>query len=170
MKTVNLSPEQEQWREDILRRTCSGEITPIEAEWNTAWIALVMGADQAPLARLIRGSSPVPPWIRENLGNMLDPHTNAREAYRLIFQQSPALRRKMQTDAAKFAAGLAVLDLETQGQLHKNAVADVAERLGKSKSYVEKRITEAGTLPDFYKSMTRKSATYRKALAGVARK
>jgi hypothetical protein len=117
-------------------------------EWDRAYTKLVGTGDLGPLAKLIKGTSPIPPHIREHLGRMLDPATDSKISDRLFFNRTPALARKMATNQKKIMVGLAVLDAVAQGQRHKRAVTAVAKRFRKSISYVEKSIDLARRLPD----------------------
>src|SRR5712672_4378414 len=76
-----------------------GEGSVMIPEEQTAWTeaakAMFRDSDLGPLAKLIRGTSPIPPWMREYLGRMLDPSTNPNEADRLEFSRSEHLAREV---------------------------------------------------------------------------
>jgi hypothetical protein len=124
-------------------------------EWDEAYRLLVSEGDQRPLANLIKGNSPIPPRIREHLGRMLDPDTDPDWADRLYFRRAPALARRMKTQQDKIQVGLAVRDAERAGEIHKNAVKDIAKEFKKSESYVEHCVTFVDVIPPIQRDFGR---------------
>jgi hypothetical protein len=125
-----------------------------DEKWRQAYLALVEHGDQGPLAELISAVQlPIPPWIREHIGRMLDPRTNPRNADRLVLSRSGRLAQKMQTQQDQIAMALEVLAEQSAGKLLKNAVTDIAEKHGVSESYINHAIDLARNLPPYYKDL-----------------
>jgi hypothetical protein len=100
--------------------------------WSEACQAMQVHGDLGPLAKLISGSSPIPPWVREYLGGMLDPSAD-QTSDRLEFRRSP--EAKINQD--KLAVAVAVHDRIRAGEPRKKAIGKVGEDFEVSRSYVE---------------------------------
>ena len=135
---------------EIIRRRENDE------KWRQAYLALVERGEQQELAELFSGSSPIPPWIREHIGRMLNPRTDPKNADRLVLSRSPQLARKMQVQQDKIAITLEFLAEVSAGTPHKQALHKISEKHGVSESYIEHSITLARNLPSYYKGLAHK--------------
>jgi len=119
-----------------------------ETAWTEAAKAMFRDSDLGLLAKLIRGTSPIPPWMREYLGRMLDPSTNPNESDRLVFSRSKHLAREVKKNQDKIAIGVAVHDRIKAGEVPKCAIADIGHDFGVSESYVRECMKETETFVD----------------------
>jgi hypothetical protein len=86
--------------------------------WREACQAMQTHSDLRPLAKLISGNSPIPPWVREYLGRMLDPRLDPspdQTSDRLEFHRSS--EAKINQD--KLALGVWMLDCIRAGEQKK---------------------------------------------------
>ena len=143
-------------------------------QWRAAFGALMETEDVKPLAAMLGGDAPIPPWIRQGLAELLrptrpllignDPESKAarldlKNADRLVFERTDATRRKIKTHAKRVAVGLAVMEAKAAGKKHKTAVTEVVKRLGSNgsdTSYVEHSVKHAKTLPISLRGAARK--------------
>jgi hypothetical protein len=114
--------------------------------WSEACQAMFLYGHVGPLAKLISGTSPIPPRVREDLGRMLDPNTDPEIFDRLVFSRSRHLERKIKKNQDKIAIGVAVLDRIKAGELRKKAIGGIMHDWGVSSSYVEECMKEAKIL------------------------
>lgn len=149
---------------------CPSELRGLEAhkadtdqkQWETAWNALAKDENPAPLADMINGNAEIPRWVRVGLARLLHPEIDAplasKDSDRLVFHRSDAVKGKMATNEDHIAHGLAVLDARSvdKDKSYETAVAEIAERTGKSESYIGHCVSLARELPDFYKRTARK--------------
>ena len=104
--------------------------------------AMFRDSDLGPLAKLIRGTSPIPPWMREYLGRMLDPSTNPNESDRLVFSRSKHLAREVKKNQDKIAIGVAVDRIKPESKCRNAAIADIGHDFGVSEKLRKKYMKE----------------------------
>jgi hypothetical protein len=129
-----------------------------DEEWQKAYSALVLHGDQAPLARLFKGNTPITPMIREHIGRMLDPNTDPEDADRLVFSRSLRLAQKIKTNEDRIAIGMAFLTELAAGKRGNVALKIIKDRYGKSASYVYHAVKLVRNLPPIYRAKALKDA------------
>jgi hypothetical protein len=119
-------------------------MAPQRDAWSEACQTMQVHGDLGPLAKLISGTSPIPPWVREYLGRMLDPTIDSKTFDRLVFHRSS--EAKINQD--KLAVAVAVHDRIRAGEPRKKAIGKVGEDFGVSRSYVEDAIAHEEKLAE----------------------